>query len=64
MTIKLKYELVAKANSDRIRAYLLSKRLRGKDCTDAEIQTIYKMSDTDFKAATAVLVADGSVEEV
>ncbi len=62
MGLKIKDDYVAKARSDRIRAYLLSKALKKRDCTDVEIKKIYGLSDADFEAAADILVKDGIAE--
>ena len=62
MGLKIKDDYVAKARSDRIRAYLLSKALKKRDCTDVEIKKIYGLSDADFEAAANILVKDGIAE--
>ena len=63
MALKIKESIVAKARSERIEAYLLSKALRKEDCPDAEIKKVYKLSDADFDAAVDILVSSGSVEK-
>ena len=63
MTLKIKDNYVTKARSDIIRAYLLSKALKKKDCTDAEIKKVYGLSDADFDAAADILIKDGTAEK-
>lgn len=63
MNVKIKEDYVAKARSDRIKAYLLSKALRKEDCTDAEVKKIYKLSDVEFDVAVEILITDGIVEK-
>jgi len=63
MGLKIKKDYVAKARSDRIKAYLLSKALKKKDCTDAEIKMVYGLSDADFDEAADILIKDGFAEK-
>ena len=63
MNVKIKEDYVAKARSDRIKAYLLSKALRKEDCTDAEVKKIYKLSDVEFDVAVEILITEGIVEK-
>lgn len=63
MSIKIKDNYVAKAHSERIKAYLLNKALRKEEYSDEEIKKTYKMSDVDFDAAVDILLNDGIVEK-
>jgi len=63
MTIKIKDSLVTEANSNRIKAYLLSKAMRKEEVTEAEIKKVYGLSDADFNTAVDKLKADGVVEK-
>ena len=63
MTLKIKDDYVAKARSERVKAYLLSKALHKKDCTDAEMKKVYKMSDAEFDVAADILIKEGIAEK-
>jgi hypothetical protein len=63
MTIKIKDSLVTEANSNRIKAYLLSKAMRKDEVTNAEIRKVYGMGEAEFNAAVDKLVKDGVAEK-
>lgn len=63
MIIKIKDSLVTETNSNRIKAYLLSKALRKEVVSDAEIKKVYGLSDADFDTAVDKLVSEGIVEK-
>ena len=63
MGLKIKDDYAAKARSERIKGYLLSKALRKEECTDAEMKKIYKMSDAEFDAAADILIKEGVAEK-
>ena len=64
MGLKIKDDYVAKERSKRVIAYLLSRALHKKDCTDEEIKKVYKMSDADFDAAADILIKNGVAEKI
>lgn len=62
MTLKIKDDYVAAANSKKVAAYLTSKAMRKEACDDDEIKKIYSLTDAEFKAAADILVAEGIAE--
>ncbi len=62
--LKIKERILAKARSERIEAYVLSKALRKEECTDAHIKEVYHMSDSEFAAAADILIKDGKVVSI
>lgn len=63
MGLKIKHSEVVTVRAERIKAYLLSKALRGLGCTDTEIKQIYHLSDDDFDEAAETLLQQGVVEK-
>lgn len=63
MGLGIKDKYITEANSNHIKAYLLSKALRKEVCTDAEMKKIYKMSDAEFDVAADILIKEGIAEK-
>ena len=64
MTLKIKDDYVADANSKRIAAYLTSKAMRKEACTDEEMMKIYSLTVAEFNRAADILIRDGIAEKV
>ncbi len=63
MGIKIKNSFVIETNAKRVKNYLLSKALRYKEVSDAEIKKVYGMGDKEFDEAVDKLVKDGDVDK-
>lgn len=63
MALKIKEDVLAKARSVRVKAFLLSRTLQNKACTDDEIKSAYNMSDAEFDEAADILIQEGTAEK-